>query len=48
MLMALYYRVIDCLILVVQDHNLQQGSDEVFTEAETRELENDLKGLGYI
>jgi hypothetical protein len=32
----------------IQDHNSQQASDEVFTAAETEELENDLKGLGYI
>ena len=40
--------LVSILEKVVQDHNLLQGSEEVFTEAETKELENDLKGLGYI
>ena len=39
--------LVSVLEKAVQDHNIQQDSD-VFTEAETKELENDLKGLGYI
>ena len=40
--------LVSVLEKAVQDHNMNQGSEEVFTEAETKELENDLKGLGYI
>ena len=39
--------LVSVLEKAVQDHNIQQDSD-VFTEPETKELENDLKGLGYI
>ena len=39
--------LVSVLEKAVQDHNIKQDSD-VFTEAETKELENDLKGLGYI
>jgi hypothetical protein len=40
--------LVSMLEKVVQDHSANQSSDDVFTEAETKELENDLKGLGYI
>ena len=40
--------LVSVLEKAVQDHNMNQGSDDVFSEAETKELENDLKGLGYI
>jgi hypothetical protein len=40
--------LVSVLEKAVQDHNMDQGSDDVFSEAETKELENDLKGLGYI
>lgn len=40
--------LVSVLEKAVQDHNMNQGSDDVFSEAETKELENNLKGLGYI
>ena len=40
--------LVSVLEKAVEDHNMNQGSEEVFTEAETKELESDLKGLGYI
>ena len=40
--------LVSVLEKAIQEHNLQNGSSDVFTEAETKELENDLKGLGYI